>query len=62
MTFTKLEQVNDYIENILMIESFKLDEGHKISISGKKEQVLYFIERNNDKNDKTQIYHLFWQK
>ena len=45
-----------------MIESFKLDEGHKISISGKKEQVLYFIERNNDKNDKTQICHFILAK
>ena len=58
MTYTKMEQVEEYIENILSKSiTFKLEEGHKISISSEKVNGLYYIEKNEDKNNPLQIYH-----
>ena len=58
MMFTAMEQVNEYLENILFKSiTFKLEEGHKISTSNKRVNGLYFIEKNDDKIFDFQIYH-----
>ena len=58
MTITKMEQVNEYVENILKKSvTFELEEGHKISTSTEKEDGLYFVEKMEDKNNTLQIYH-----
>ena len=58
MTFTKMKQVEEYIENILKRSiTFKLEEGHKISTSTEKMNGLYFVETNNEKISDFQIYH-----
>ncbi len=58
MTFTKMTQVEEYIENVLFRSiTFKLEEGHKISTSTEKVNGLYFVEKNEDKNSDLQIYH-----
>ena len=58
MTFTKIAQVEEYIENILFKSvTFKLDKGHKISTSSFNENGLYFVEKNDDKNNPIQIFH-----
>ena len=62
MTFIKMEQVNEYITDILFKSlTFKLDEGHILSTSKKKKLGLYFIERSEDKND-TPVYHFIMAK
>ena len=58
MTFTKMSQVNEYIETILKKSiTFKLEEGHKISTSVEDIKGLYFVEKNDDKDPDFQIYH-----
>ena len=58
MTITKMEQVNEYVENILKKSvTFELEEGHKISTSTEKEDGLYFVEKMEDKNNHFQIFH-----
>ena len=58
MTFTKMKQVEEYIENILKRSiTFELEEGHKISTSTEKMNGLYFVETNNEKTSDFQIYH-----
>ena len=58
MTFTKMDQVKEYIDNILLKSvTFKLDEGHKISISTEKINGLYYIEKDDDKSYDFKIYH-----
>ena len=58
MTFTKMSQVNEYIETILKKSiTFKLEEGHKISTSVEEIKGLYFVEKNDDKDPDFQIYH-----
>ena len=58
MTFTKIAQVKEYIENILFKSvTFKLEEGHKISTSCINETGLYYVEKNDDKNNPIQIFH-----
>ena len=57
MTFTKIEQVHEYIDTVLKKSmTFKLEEGHKISTSTEKEDGIYFVEKNDD-NYGFQIYH-----
>ena len=57
MTFTKIEQVHEYIDTVLKKSmTFKLEEGHKISTSTEKEDGIYFVEKNGDNYD-FQIYH-----
>jgi len=57
MTFTKIEQVHEYIDTVLKKSmTFKLEEGHKISTSTEKEDGIYFVEKNDDNYD-FQIYH-----
>ena len=58
ITFTKKEQVEEYIKNILFKSiTFKLEEGHKISTSTTDENGLYYVEINEDKNASFSIYH-----
>ena len=58
MTFTKMSQVEEYVDTILKKSiTFKLEEGHKISTSTEKINGLYYIEQNDDKNPEFQIYH-----
>ena len=58
MTYTKLEQVEEYIKNVLFKSiTFQLEEGHKISTTTEKVNGLYYVEKNMDKNNQTQIYH-----
>ena len=58
MTFTRIAQVKEYIENILLKSAtFKLDEGHKINISTEKVNGLYYIEKDEDKSYDFRIYH-----
>ena len=58
MTFTKMSQVEEYVNTILKKSiTFKLEEGHKISTSTEKINGLYYIEQNDDKNPEFQIYH-----
>ena len=58
MTFTKMDQVKEYIDNILLKSAtFKLDEGHKINISTEKVNGLYYIEKDDDKSYDFKIYH-----
>ena len=58
ITFTKMEQVKEYIENILFKSiTFKLEEGHKISTSTKSEDGFYYIEKDDDNKSEIQIYH-----
>jgi HSP20 family molecular chaperone IbpA len=58
MTFTKMSQVNEYIETILKKSiTFKLEEGHKISTSVEEIKGLYCVEKNDDKDPDFQIYH-----
>ena len=58
MTFTKMDQVKEYIDNILLKSvTFKLDEGHKINISTEKVNGLYYIEKDDDKSYDFKIYH-----
>ena len=58
MTFTKIAQVKEYIDNILFKSvTFKLEEGHKISTSSINETGLYYVEKNDDKNNPIQIFH-----
>ena len=52
MTFTKIEQVHEYIDTVLKKSmTFKLEEGHKISTSTEKEDGIYFVEKNDDNYD-----------
>ena len=58
MTFTKMSQVEEYVDTILKKSiTFKLEEGHKITTSTEKINGLYYIEQNDDKNPEFQIYH-----
>ena len=58
MTFTKMSQVNEYVETILKKSiTFQLEEGHKINTSTENIKGLYFIEKNDDKNPDFHIYH-----
>ena len=58
MTYTKMDQVYEYIEKILFKSiTFKLEEGHKISTTTEKVNGLYYVEKNDDKNNQTQFYH-----
>ena len=58
MTFTKMSQVEEYVDTILKKSiTFQLEEGHKISTSTEKINGLYYIEQNDDKNPEFQIYH-----
>ena len=58
ITFTKMEQVQEYVENILFKSiTFKLEEGHKISTSTEKVKGLYYVEKNEDKNNAIEIHH-----
>ena len=58
MTFTRMEQVKEYIDNVLLKSvTFKLEEGHKINISTEKVNGLYYIERDEEKSYDFKIYH-----
>ena len=58
MTFTKMAQVKEYIDNILLKSAtFKLDEGHKINVSTEKVNGLYYIEKDDEKTYDFRIYH-----
>ena len=63
MNFTKINQVKEYIDNILSKSiTFKLEEGHKISLSKKNDKGFYFIEINEDKNNPVDIHHYIYAK
>ena len=58
MTYTSMDQVNEYIDTVLKKSmTFKIEEGHKISVSTSKENGLYFVEKNDDPNNQIQIDH-----
>ena len=58
MTFTKMDQVNEYVENVLLKSiTFKLDEGHKITTSTEKIKGLYYVEKDDEKVYDFKIYH-----
>ena len=58
MTLTKMEQIKEYIDNVLLKSvTFKLDVGHKIAVSTEQKKGIYFIEKNEDKNNDIRIYH-----
>lgn len=57
MTYTTIEQVEDYIANCLLKSStFSLVEGHKVSTNTKTKCGIYYNEKYVD----TKIYHLFF--
>ena len=56
-TLTKIEQVEDYINNYLLKSStFTLEKGHKISTQKKIKTGVYYYEKNIEAN----IYHLIF--
>ena len=58
MTYTSMDQVNEYIDTVLKKSmTFKIEEGHKISVSTSKENGLYFVEKNDDSNNQILIDH-----
>ena len=58
MTLTKMEQIKEYIDNVLLKSvTFKLDVGHKIAVSTEQKKGIYFTEKNEDKNNDIRIYH-----
>ena len=58
MTFTKMDQVKEYVENVLLKSiTFKLDEGHKITTSTEKIKGLYYVEKDDEKVYDFKIYH-----
>ena len=60
MTFTKIEQVNNYINNVLSkSKTFNLKEGSKLMISNEKMITTFYIEFGEDFNEEQDydIYH-----
>ena len=57
ITYTSVEQVNDYIREFLLNSAtFTLEEGHKVSTSTQSKSGRYFHEENKDQK----IYHLIF--
>ena len=57
MTFTRIEQVQQYIKNYLLKDAtFDLEKGTKISTKIKEKDVPYYYEKNN----KIKIFHLIF--
>jgi len=50
MTLTKMEQIKEYIDNVLFKSvTFKLDEGHKISVSTEQKKGIYLQKKMKKK-------------
>ena len=57
ITFTEVQQVEDYINEFLMNSAtFSLEEGHKISTKTESKTGIYYYEKNKDQK----IYHLIF--
>ncbi len=57
ITYTSIEQVQDYINNFLLKSAtFNLEQGHKISTKTQTKTGVYYYEKNTD----PKIYHLIF--